>query len=281
MIPSPKNNAAPKIPSDHQDRSVGHSVALQQRGQGHDPAVSAVVGPHDEPGVLDRDDDHQSPEDQGGGPEHVYCADHARGVVVGEDRLLGVEGAGADVAVDDPEGAEGQDRLAGVGDDVAVDVLEGLEPPARRLRLLLVGALRRRPVAELVRGLVERPLLRAVADTDAVAGPDGNLTLGRLVGRLVVGALMRRVAHAPGPCPRRARAPCRLRASGWAGPNFAPQRSRLHGICLHGIFMAGIGFCMRPSCPASQDAGMDVVSIVLGLLMFAILFALIYGIDAI
>lgn len=68
---------------------------------------------------------------------------------------------------------------------------------------------------------------------------------------------------------------------GVGGTQLAPQRSRLHGICLHGIFMAGIGFCMRPSCPASQDAGMDVVSIVLGLLMFAILFALIYGIDAI
>ena len=45
--------------------------------------------------------------------------------------------------------------------------------------------------------------------------------------------------------------------------------------------MAGGNFCMRASCPASQDAGMDVVSIVLGILMFAILIALIYGIDAI
>jgi hypothetical protein len=45
--------------------------------------------------------------------------------------------------------------------------------------------------------------------------------------------------------------------------------------------MAGVNFCMPPSCPASQDARMDVVSILLGLLMFAILIALIYGIDAI
>jgi hypothetical protein len=45
--------------------------------------------------------------------------------------------------------------------------------------------------------------------------------------------------------------------------------------------MAGVGFCMRPSCTASQDAAMDVLSILLGLLMFAILIALIYGIDAI
>ena len=125
-------------------------------------------------------------------PNTFTAGDHARGVVVGKDRLLGVEGARADVAVDDPEGAEGQDRLARVGDDVAVDVLEGLEPPAGLLRLLLVGALRRRPVAELVRGLVERPLLgRAVAAANPVAGPNGDFTLGRLVGRLVVGALTR------------------------------------------------------------------------------------------
>jgi hypothetical protein len=45
--------------------------------------------------------------------------------------------------------------------------------------------------------------------------------------------------------------------------------------------MAGSDFCMRASCAVGQDAGMDVVSILLGVLMFAILIALIYGIDAI
>jgi hypothetical protein len=45
--------------------------------------------------------------------------------------------------------------------------------------------------------------------------------------------------------------------------------------------MAKVGFCMRPSCLASQDEAMDVLAILLGVLMFAILFALIYGIDAI
>jgi len=45
--------------------------------------------------------------------------------------------------------------------------------------------------------------------------------------------------------------------------------------------MAGIDFCMPASCRTSQDARMDVVSILLGVLMFAILIALIYGIDAI
>jgi hypothetical protein len=45
--------------------------------------------------------------------------------------------------------------------------------------------------------------------------------------------------------------------------------------------MGGIDFCMPASCRASQDAGMDVISILLGVLMFAILIALVYGIDAI
>jgi hypothetical protein len=45
--------------------------------------------------------------------------------------------------------------------------------------------------------------------------------------------------------------------------------------------MAGRGFCMPASFRASEDAVMDVLSILLGVLMFAILLALIYGIDAI
>jgi hypothetical protein len=38
---------------------------------------------------------------------------------------------------------------------------------------------------------------------------------------------------------------------------------------------------MGTSCRASHDADMDVVSIVLGVVMFAVLLALVYGIDAI
>jgi hypothetical protein len=45
--------------------------------------------------------------------------------------------------------------------------------------------------------------------------------------------------------------------------------------------MATRKFCTRASCAASQDEPMDVISIALGVLMFALLFALIYGIDAI
>ena len=39
--------------------------AEQEREQGDDAALAAVVGPQDEDAVLDRDDDDQRPQDQG------------------------------------------------------------------------------------------------------------------------------------------------------------------------------------------------------------------------
>lgn len=54
------------------------------------------------------------------------------------------------------------------------------------------------------------------------------------------------------------------------------QRSHLHGIC-----MPRGDFCTRTSSPASHDAVMDVLAIVLGVVMFAVLLALVFGIDAI
>jgi hypothetical protein len=45
--------------------------------------------------------------------------------------------------------------------------------------------------------------------------------------------------------------------------------------------MAAGHFYMRPSRPAGQDARMDIVAVVLGVAMFAVLFGLIYGIDRI
>jgi len=50
-----------------------------------------------------------------------------RGLAVGvEDDLLGVQGAGAEVAEDDSQGAQGQDRPSGIGDDIALVVGGGL-----------------------------------------------------------------------------------------------------------------------------------------------------------
>ena len=45
--------------------------------------------------------------------------------------------------------------------------------------------------------------------------------------------------------------------------------------------MATIDFCMRSSRRAGQDEAMDALAILLGVLMFAVLIALVYGIDAI
>ena len=76
--------------------------------------------------------------------------------VGGEDRLDGVERARAEVAVDDAERAQCEHRLAGVGDDVPVVVRWRSVLSVRRV---LGGSTRaHRPVAELVRGLVEAAL---------------------------------------------------------------------------------------------------------------------------
>jgi hypothetical protein len=45
--------------------------------------------------------------------------------------------------------------------------------------------------------------------------------------------------------------------------------------------MAAVDFCMGSSRRGRDDAAMDIVAILLGVLMFVVLIALIYGIDAI
>ena len=154
IIPSPKNSPAPKMPS-VTSRAV-RPIRLRwiERGQRHDPAVTAVVGAHDEAGVLDRDLDHQRPEDQRDDPVDARDVS-VRGVAVGgEDELLGVQGAGADVAEHDAERAESKHQSC----------RRGRRHPARRRwrrgspRRAPCSPDRRRadrPVAELVRGLVE------------------------------------------------------------------------------------------------------------------------------
>jgi hypothetical protein len=117
--------------------------------------VATIVGAHDEPGVLDRHDDHQRPEDQRHDP-----VDAGRGRVHGvavrvEDHLDGVQRAGPDVAVDDAQRSERQDRLAGVGDDVAVLVARRPQRFGGFVFASAVGRRADRPVAELVGGLVE------------------------------------------------------------------------------------------------------------------------------
>ena len=85
----------------------------QQRGQREDAALAVVVGAHDEREVLDRDDQHQRPEDERQDAEHVRLGRRDR--VRSEEALAHrVERAGADVAVDDAERAEGQRQRGGV-----------------------------------------------------------------------------------------------------------------------------------------------------------------------
>ena len=164
MIPSPKNSAAPKMPSVTSAARVGDLGALKQRGQRHDPAVAAVVRAHDEARVLDRDDDHQRPEDQRNDPVDAGRRGVRGGSMGREDDLLGVQRARADVAVDDAQRAEREHGLAGVGDDVSLGVGQGLEAPANgvsvgfRIRLPVTVRLRA-PGVQLMRRLIEGALL--------------------------------------------------------------------------------------------------------------------------
>jgi len=77
-----------------------------QRQQGHRAAFAVVVGPHDQHHILQRDDDGQCPEHQGQDAEDVrFVQRHIAGT---EHFLEGVQRAGADVAIDHPESAQGQ-----------------------------------------------------------------------------------------------------------------------------------------------------------------------------
>ena len=90
-----------------QRRLVVHGVG-GQRQHGDQAAFAVVVGAQDQQHVLDRDDDSQRPEQQG---EHAQDVVGRRGDMAAvEDFFEGVQRAGADVAIDDPEGAEGQAR---------------------------------------------------------------------------------------------------------------------------------------------------------------------------
>ena len=91
--------------------------ALGQRHQREGAALAVVVGAQDEDHVLERHDDDQRPQDQGDHPEH-HLAGQGAGPAAGgggEAFLEGIERAGADVAVDHADGAEGQGPEGGRG----------------------------------------------------------------------------------------------------------------------------------------------------------------------
>ena len=111
---------APKIPSTTSSTPAADPPALDQRRERHHAAVAAVVRAHDHARVLERDDDHQRPEDQRDDPVDAGDRSVRRVPVRVEDHLLGVERARPDVAVHDPERAKREHDLAGMGDDVAL-----------------------------------------------------------------------------------------------------------------------------------------------------------------
>ena len=108
-------------PEHQKDRAPRAGLRLarpEQSQHGDDAALATVVGPHDQDGIFDRHHQDQGPQDHRGG------ADDGGGVGQGGIRhggldgfLQGVEGARADVAVDDaecPEGGGGLERGRGM-----------------------------------------------------------------------------------------------------------------------------------------------------------------------
>src|SRR5262245_5476643 len=98
--------------------------ALRQRHQGERAALALVVGPQQDQHVFERDGDDQRPEDQREHAEHRFTRRRAVVADGGGDRLTErVERAGTDVAVDDPDAADGEspERALGTALAVAVD----------------------------------------------------------------------------------------------------------------------------------------------------------------
>jgi hypothetical protein len=73
---------------------------------GDQAAFAVVVGPQHEHHVFQRDDDGERPEQDG---QHTVDVGMGEGDVAGsEDLLDGVQHAGADIAIDHTDGAQGE-----------------------------------------------------------------------------------------------------------------------------------------------------------------------------
>ncbi len=169
------------------------AVGAQQREQREDPALAAVVGAQHEDHVLERDHEHQRPEDEREDAEDVAFGGRD-GVLPGEALAQRVDGARADVAVHDAEHGYGEH-----GERIAVGV--------RRARALLGLALGVAPRSAGSHGLSREGAGDIVRD----ARHDRTASGGRL----------RRPALRPAP-PARPRA----RGSAWcrtAAPAYRPR----------------------------------------------------------
>jgi hypothetical protein len=104
---------APKVPISSSGKcafGLVHGIQ-RQRHQGHDPALAAVVGTQHEADVLQRHDQGQAPENQGNDAQQVGLVE-CQPVGGIEDSFEGIEGAGADIAVDNANGGQRQRSYA-------------------------------------------------------------------------------------------------------------------------------------------------------------------------
>ena len=112
MMPSPYSSAAPNRPAPIEHRAPPRRrlpVRPDQREQRQDAALAPVVGPQHERDVLEGDHEVHRPEHERHDAHHVLA--RGRQAVHRVEALLErVERAGADVAVDDTERREGQER---------------------------------------------------------------------------------------------------------------------------------------------------------------------------
>ncbi len=104
------------MPSSTTGRRALPMRALRQRHQRERAALAVVVGAQQDDDVFQRDDDDQRPEDQRQHAEHRARASACRRRRPRRPPPReGVERAGADVAIDDADAAEGEHPEAGCG----------------------------------------------------------------------------------------------------------------------------------------------------------------------
>ena len=100
----------------HEDGGCGPGEGvLRQRHERQGAALALVVRPHQEQHIFEGDGQEQGPEQQGDDADHILLDDAAARMGMGEGLAQGVEGAGADVAIDDADGSQGQGPDAAMG----------------------------------------------------------------------------------------------------------------------------------------------------------------------
>src|SRR5262245_59221257 len=137
---------------------VGLSALLleNERHQRENAALAAVVRTHDEDDVLHRDDEHEHPHDERQHAEDVLGRGRQREFFRGEALLQRVERARADVAVDDAERSQREEREALTG-GMFFDVLSLWD---RRMKTAGGGSGRRQNVGSRLAGRRLRPFWR-------------------------------------------------------------------------------------------------------------------------